>query len=171
MSIIELEPKHVWKQFDGIRKVPRPSKHEEKIREHLLALAKERNLETKVDATGNVVIQVPATPGHETAPVVVLQSHMDMVCEKNADVGDAVPSRVVDTGRSVSLGSRVRPRPRYRADVHADRSGHQAAAVYTPRELHEADRGNRSHRDELHRAVFPEAGGSLNLPMAGASGR
>lgn len=85
MTIQDLQPKHVWKHFDAIRQVPRPSGREEKIRDHVLTFAKERNLEAVVDDAGNVVVRVPATPGHEDAPVVVLQSHMDMVCEKNAD--------------------------------------------------------------------------------------
>jgi dipeptidase D len=84
--INDLEPRHVWRHFDGIRSVPRPSKHEEKIREHLLAWARERNLETRVDKAGNMVVSVPASKGHEKAPILVLQAHMDMVCEKNADV-------------------------------------------------------------------------------------
>lgn len=86
MSISNLEPKHLWKQFDKIRSIPRPSKHEEKIREYLLAFASERSLEAKADSVGNVAIKIPATPGHENAPVIILQGHMDMVCEKNKDV-------------------------------------------------------------------------------------
>ncbi len=84
--ITELEPRHVWRHFDKIRSIPRPSKHEEKIREHLLSWARERGLETRVDPAGNTVVSVPATKGHEKAPILVLQAHMDMVCEKNADV-------------------------------------------------------------------------------------
>ena len=87
MSVIEdLEPKLVWKHFDEIRKIPRCSKHEEKIREHILDFAKNNNLQTKTDKTGNVVIIKPGTPGMENKPTVILQGHMDMVCEKNSDV-------------------------------------------------------------------------------------
>jgi dipeptidase D len=82
MSIENLEPRHLWQHFDAIRKVPRPSRHEERIREHLLAWAKTRGFSTRVDKTGNTVI----SEGHERAPILVLQAHMDMVCEKNADV-------------------------------------------------------------------------------------
>ncbi|HEU4365528.1 MAG TPA: aminoacyl-histidine dipeptidase [Candidatus Krumholzibacteria bacterium] len=85
-SIETLEPRHVWKHFDRIRQVPRPSRHEERIREHILAWARERGFETRVDTTGNTVVVVPATKGREKAPLLVLQAHMDMVCEKNADV-------------------------------------------------------------------------------------
>ena len=86
MTITNLEPKHLWKHFDEIRKIPRPSGHEEKLRKYLLAFAKERGLDARTDGAGNVVIKIPATPGHESAPAIVLQGHMDMVCEKNKDV-------------------------------------------------------------------------------------
>lgn len=86
MSIQNLEPRHLWQHFDQIRKIPRPSRHEEKIREHLLVWAKERGYAARVDKVGNTVISVPASRGHERAPILVLQAHMDMVCEKNADV-------------------------------------------------------------------------------------
>lgn len=81
-----LDPALLWQHFDAIRQIPRPSKHEEKIASHVVGWAKERGYEVRSDATGNLVIAVPATPGHENAPVVVLQGHLDMVCEKNSDV-------------------------------------------------------------------------------------
>ncbi len=84
-DIKNLKPELLWKQFDEIRKIPRCSKHEEKIREYIVNFAKEKNLEYKVDKTGNVVIIKPADKGMENKPIVVLQSHMDMVCEKNSD--------------------------------------------------------------------------------------
>jgi dipeptidase D len=87
MSIIDnLEPKLVWKHFDEIRKIPRCSKHEEKIREYVENFAKKQNLKSKTDKIGNVVIFKPASSGMENKPTVVLQGHMDMVCEKNSDV-------------------------------------------------------------------------------------
>jgi dipeptidase D len=86
MPIQKLEPRHLWGHFDRIRAIPRPSGHEERIREHLLAWARERAFASRVDAAGNMVVQVPARKGHERAPALVLQAHMDMVCEKNADV-------------------------------------------------------------------------------------
>ena len=85
-NIENLEPKLVWKQFNEIRKIPRCSKHEEKIREYIVTFAKKQGLRTKIDAVGNVVIKKPASPGMEHKPVVILQGHMDMVCEKNSDV-------------------------------------------------------------------------------------
>ncbi len=81
-----LEPAHLWQHFDAIRQVPRPSKHEEKISKHVKEWAKSRGFEVRVDAAGSMVIAVPATAGHERAPVVILQGHLDMVCEKNSDV-------------------------------------------------------------------------------------
>jgi len=86
MSIEGLDPKALWKHFDKIRSIPHCSGHEEQLAEYLLSYAKGRNLEAKKDPNGNVVIKVPATPGYESAPVVVLQGHMDMVCEKDSDV-------------------------------------------------------------------------------------
>jgi len=81
-----LEPAHLWQHFDAIRQVPRPSKHEEKIAAHVEEWARSRGFQVRRDAAGSMVIPVPATPGHEGAPVVILQGHLDMVCEKNSDV-------------------------------------------------------------------------------------
>ena len=87
MSVIEgLEPKLVWKHFDEIRKIPRCSKHEGEIREYIVNFAKNNNLKYKIDKAGNVVVSKPASPGMENKPIVILQGHMDMVCEKNNDV-------------------------------------------------------------------------------------
>ena len=87
MSVIEnLEPKLVWKHFDEIRKIPRCSKHEEKIREYVENFAKQQELKYKTDKVGNIVISKPASAGMENKPIVILQGHMDMVCEKNSDV-------------------------------------------------------------------------------------
>ena len=87
MSVIEnLEPKEVWKHFDEIRKIPRCSKNEEKIRAYIVNFAKKNNLEYKTDKPGNVVISKKASSGMEAKTTVVLQGHMDMVCEKNSDV-------------------------------------------------------------------------------------
>ncbi len=78
-----LEPRLLWKYFGDVLRIPRPSKKEEKIREYLVDFAKQHQLEVHTDATGNVLIRKPATPGHENRPTVILQSHIDMVCEKN----------------------------------------------------------------------------------------
>lgn len=86
MKITDLKPTIVWKYFDEITKVPRPSKKEEKIIKYLEDFAKEHNLAVKKDKVGNILISKPATPGYEHLQTVILQSHMDMVCEKNSDV-------------------------------------------------------------------------------------
>jgi dipeptidase D len=87
MSVLDnLEPKLLWKEFEKISKIPRCSKHEEKVREYLLDFAKQYGLKSKTDKSGNVVISKAASSGMEGKPTVILQSHMDMVCEKNSDV-------------------------------------------------------------------------------------
>lgn len=82
----DLKPASVFHYFEEICQVPRPSKKEEKIIAYLKAFGEQQQLETLVDACGNVLIKKPATPGMENRKTVVLQSHMDMVCEKNNDV-------------------------------------------------------------------------------------
>lgn len=82
----ELKPSCVFEQFEKINQIPRPSKHEEKMIEFLKDFGASRNLETNVDKTGNVIIRKPATPGYEDRETIILQSHMDMVCDKLVDV-------------------------------------------------------------------------------------
>ena len=84
-ALLKLEPAKVWFYFKEILNIPRPSKKEEKIIDYLLRFGKEHNLETLQDEVGNVLIRKPATPGMENRKSVVLQSHIDMVCEKNSD--------------------------------------------------------------------------------------
>ena len=86
MNQVEMNPASVFEMFARINQVPRPSKHEEKMIAFLTGFAKDNHLDFKVDETGNVLISKPATPGMEQKPTVILQSHMDMVCEKNNDV-------------------------------------------------------------------------------------
>ena len=86
MDINQLEPKVVFRFFDEINKVPRPSKKEERMIAYLEKFASERNLTYKVDKVGNVLIAKEASIGMEDKKPVILQSHMDMVCEKNRDV-------------------------------------------------------------------------------------
>ena len=101
MTIRDLQPKLVWEIFDQITAVPRPSKREEKIIEYLLDFAKRYNLDAERDQIGNVVIRKGATAGYEALPTVILQSHMDMVCEKNSDTvhnfeTDPIRTKIVD---------------------------------------------------------------------------
>ena len=87
MSFIsEWEPRALWAHFDEILKIPRASKDEGRIREYVLGVAERNGLEAKVDGSGNVVVHKPGSPGHENAAATILQSHLDMVQEKNSDV-------------------------------------------------------------------------------------
>ena len=84
-AIKGLKPELLWKRFYEITQVPRPSKKEGKILKHLKTLAKELNIKFKEDKVGNLVFYIPATKGYENSQTVVLQGHVDMVCEKNKD--------------------------------------------------------------------------------------
>ena len=84
MTIKDLEPKIVWNNFYELTRRPRPSKHEEKVREFLLQWGKDHNIETIADKTGNVIFRKPATPGFENRRGVIFQGHMDMVPQKVA---------------------------------------------------------------------------------------
>ncbi|WP_047789678.1 aminoacyl-histidine dipeptidase [Tenacibaculum mesophilum] len=84
-EIRNLEPKAVWKNFADLNAVPRPSKKEERVIQFMVDFGKKLNLETMVDKVGNVIIRKPATPGMEDRKTVVMQSHLDMVHQKNAD--------------------------------------------------------------------------------------
>ncbi len=81
-----LQPEAVWEYFEEICQIPRPSRKEEKIGAWLMEFARKHDLEARRDEAGNVLICKPAVAGKEHLPGVVLQSHMDMVCEKNSDV-------------------------------------------------------------------------------------
>lgn len=85
MDIKELNPQIVWKYFHEITQVPRPSKKEEKIIKYIEDFANAHKLEYKKDKVGNIVISKPATKGLENLKKVILQSHVDMVAEKNSD--------------------------------------------------------------------------------------
>ncbi len=81
-----LEPKRVWDIFEEICQIPRPSKKEQRIARYILDFAVKHDLETRQDKTGNIVVLKKATKGNENLKTVVLQSHIDMVCEKDSDV-------------------------------------------------------------------------------------
>lgn len=85
MNITDLKPEIVWKFFHEITQVPRPSKKEAKIIAYLESFADKYHIAIKKDEVGNILMSKPATPGMENRPTVILQSHMDMVCEKNND--------------------------------------------------------------------------------------
>ncbi len=84
MSELKLQPKAVFDCFAEINKIPRPSHKEQKMGAFLVDFGKKHGLETLQDSTGNVLIRKPATKGMENLKTTVLQSHMDMVCEKEA---------------------------------------------------------------------------------------
>ncbi len=87
MSVFKnLEPAPVWQYFKEILKIPRPSNQEDRIRQYLIKFGADFQLQTAVDSVGNVLITKSASPGMENRKSVVLQSHMDMVCEKNSDI-------------------------------------------------------------------------------------
>ena len=85
MNKNDLKPQCVFEQFAKVNKIPRPSKHEEKMIEFLKDFGNELKLETVIDKTGNVIIRKPASKGYENRKTLILQSHMDMVCDKLVD--------------------------------------------------------------------------------------
>ena len=85
MTIKDLQPKVVWDNFYGLTRVPRPSKHEEKVIEYLLEWGKNHGIQAEKDAAGNVIMRAAATPGMEKRRGVILQGHMDMVPQKTGD--------------------------------------------------------------------------------------
>lgn len=84
MNVRDLEPKVVWNHFEDLNAVPRPSKKEERIRQFMVDFGQGLGLETLVDKIGNVIIKKPATAGMENRETVILQTHIDMVHQKNA---------------------------------------------------------------------------------------
>ncbi|MGB3465751.1 MAG: beta-Ala-His dipeptidase, partial [Cyclobacteriaceae bacterium] len=85
MSVRNLEPKVLWNKFADLNAVPRPSKKEERVREFMMDFGKNLGLETFSDEIGNVFIRKPGSKGFEDRPMVVMQSHLDMVHQKKAD--------------------------------------------------------------------------------------
>ena len=111
--VAELEPAALWRHFDTILTIPRASKDEERMRRHVVAVADRHGLTHQIDDAGNLVVRKPATPGHDGAAVTILQSHLDMVQEKNAAVAfdfttDAIVPRMDGeylTATGTTLGS------------------------------------------------------------------
>ena len=118
-EIRNLEPKAVWNKFADLNAVPRPSKKEEKVIAFMKAFGENLGLETIVDEAGNVIIKKPATAGMEDRSKIVLQSHLDMVHQKNNDTdfdfatqgidmyvdGDWVRAKGTTLGADNGLGS------------------------------------------------------------------
>ena len=90
-----LEPRSFWAHFEALTRIPRPSRHEEPVIEHVRAWAAEHGFELHQDAGRNLVVRVPATAGRDAAPVVALQGHLDMVCERDpASANDPAEGRI-----------------------------------------------------------------------------
>ena len=83
--MIALHPTSLWSFFHEITQIPRPSKKEDRIISYLIAFANSRALQYKTDAAGNLLIFKAATLGYENSKTIILQAHVDMVCEKNKD--------------------------------------------------------------------------------------
>jgi len=100
MTILDLEPKSIWKNFYSLTQIPRPSGHTQKVAKFLVQFGKDLGLESFQDECGNVIIRKPATPGMEDRKGIVLQAHMDMVPQKNNDkkhdfTKDPIETRIV----------------------------------------------------------------------------
>ena len=83
----DLAPAAVWRHFATLCAIPRPSKQEGPLRDHLAAWAQARGLTQRVDGAGNLIIEKPASPGYGDRPGLILQGHLDMVCQQNAGTG------------------------------------------------------------------------------------
>ena len=101
MTIKDLEPKALWSNFYSLTRCPRPSKHEEAVRNFLVKWAKDKKIDCRVDKVGNVIMTKPATKGMEKRRPVVLQAHMDMVPQARAGkkhdfLKDPIQTKIVD---------------------------------------------------------------------------
>ena len=156
-SAIEgLEPQLLWKHFAALSRIPRGSKNEAAAAQFVLDTARQLGLEARQDAVGNVLVEKPASAGKERAPSVCLQSHLDMVCEKNADkVHDFTqgPDRAGARGQRAA-GQRHDPRcgQRHRRRGGARRGRGSLARARAARDALHDRRGDRPHRGAAPRA-------------------
>jgi len=100
-ALTNLQPEPVWKHFDKLAAIPRGSTNEAAARDYVRSVASKLALETQQDAAGNLIVRKPARPGRESAPVTLLQGHLDMVCEKNESTAHDFtkdPIRIVHDG-------------------------------------------------------------------------
>ncbi len=112
-EILDLEPKALWKNFYSLTQIPRPSKKEGKVIEFVKKFGEDLGLETLVDEVGNVIIKKPATEGMENRKGIILQGHLDMVPQKNADTDHDFEKDPIDayidgewvTARGTTLGA------------------------------------------------------------------
>lgn len=112
-EILNLNPKNVWKHFYELTRIPRPTGQMEEVTKFVLDFAATLGLEAEQDKVGNVLVRKPATKGYEGAPIVILQSHLDMVPQKNSNVNHDFSKDPIETvvengwikARSTTLGS------------------------------------------------------------------
>lgn len=112
-EISKLKPEELWRNFDALTQVPRPSGHLEKVQNYLLDFAKKAGVEAIIDAAGNIVMRKPATPGYENRKTVTMQAHMDMVPQKSPDSKhnfetDPIETHITDGwvyGNNTTLGA------------------------------------------------------------------
>ncbi|RYZ18919.1 MAG: M20/M25/M40 family metallo-hydrolase, partial [Sphingobacteriales bacterium] len=95
-DVRSLEPKELWNNFADLNAVPRPSKKEERVRKFIVDFGKKLGLETTEDETGNVLIKKPASSGMQDRETVLMQSHLDMVHQKNADTNFDFDTQGID---------------------------------------------------------------------------
>jgi dipeptidase D len=136
--IHDLAPRSVWGHFAGLASIPRPSGKEEAAAAFVISVAEKAGATVVRDKRGNVVARVPATPGREKAPTVILQTHLDMVCEKNRDGVPRLRPRSDRHPHRRRMGSRDRHDAR-RRQRHRRRRGaryrHRSRAKHGPLEL------------------------------------
>ncbi|GAB6982328.1 aminoacyl-histidine dipeptidase [Prevotella dentasini] len=112
-EISKLKPEELWRNFDALTQVPRPSGHLEKVQNYLLDFAKKAGVEAIIDVAGNIVMRKPATPGYENRKTVTMQAHMDMVPQKSPDSKhnfetDPIETHITDGwvyGNNTTLGA------------------------------------------------------------------
>lgn len=112
-EIRDLKPEGLWRNFDELTKIPRPSGHTEKVRQYLVDFGKRIGIEAFVDSANNVIFRKPATPGYENRKTVVMQSHIDMVPQKAPSSNhnfetDPIQTRIIDGwvyGTDTTLGA------------------------------------------------------------------
>lgn len=112
-ELLQLEPQPIWKNFSALNAVPRPSKKEEKVRQFIIDFGNNLGLNVETDEVGNVLIKKAAYPGMEDRKTIVMQSHLDMVCQKNNDVDFDFDTQGIDmyvdgdfvTARGTTLGA------------------------------------------------------------------
>lgn len=100
-NLANLQPRPVWAHFATLCAIPRASLHEAALIEHLIGWAQARGITALVDAAGNLILKKPASPGCEAMPGVILQGHLDMVCQANAGTRHDFGRDPIRAGKSV----------------------------------------------------------------------